>query len=104
MTKKKVERRGNAIAISEDKLAEEGYLSFTVIEPLFMFRPDLTAEQREEVVSELHRDAVGLELVPSPQDRGEGFPCPNGCGRMEKTRCKLKCPTCGYFDSCSDFQ
>ncbi len=29
--------------------------------------------------------------------------CPN-CGKdMDEDRCKLKCPKCGYFKSCSDF-
>ncbi len=29
--------------------------------------------------------------------------CPN-CGKdMDEDRCKLKCPRCGYFKSCSDF-
>ena len=29
--------------------------------------------------------------------------CPN-CGmKMDENRCKLNCPKCGYFKSCSDF-
>ena len=29
--------------------------------------------------------------------------CPN-CGmQMDENRCKLNCPKCGYFKSCSDF-
>ncbi len=29
--------------------------------------------------------------------------CPNCDSRMDSQSCKLKCPKCGYFKSCSDF-
>ena len=29
--------------------------------------------------------------------------CPNCDARMDAQSCKLKCPRCGYFKSCSDF-
>jgi hypothetical protein len=29
--------------------------------------------------------------------------CPTCGSEMQETRCKLKCPTCGFFLSCSDF-
>ena len=29
--------------------------------------------------------------------------CPNCDSSMDSHNCKLKCPKCGYFKSCSDF-
>jgi hypothetical protein len=29
--------------------------------------------------------------------------CPTCGSEMHESRCKLKCPTCGFFLSCSDF-
>jgi hypothetical protein len=29
--------------------------------------------------------------------------CPRCSARLEQRNCKLTCPTCGYYMSCSDF-
>ena len=40
---------------------------------------------------------------PAPQPQLAMRFCPNCSARLEEQHCKLKCPTCGFYLSCSDF-
>lgn len=42
-------------------------------------------------------DGAGAEAV----DPGQY--CPNCSTKLRESRCKLKCPECGFYLSCSDF-
>jgi hypothetical protein len=44
--------------------------------------------------------------APVQEDRYFGHPerfCPNCSAELKENRCKLSCPTCGFYLSCSDF-
>jgi len=50
------------------------------------------------------------ERVPQPEKQLErdkkvdvSTYCPNCGEQMQESRCKLKCKTCGFYLSCSDF-
>jgi len=49
----------------------------------------------------------GVEATPThcPLDTDEHHSvfCPTCSSRLEDSRCKLVCRTCGYFLSCADF-
>ena len=42
-----------------------------------------------------------LQATASPKDPSRF--CPNCSSEMKESRCKLKCPLCGFYLSCSDF-
>ena len=50
---------------------------------------------------------AAIETGPAqcPLDTGEHHSvyCPTCSSRLEDSRCKLVCRTCGYFLSCADF-
>ena len=47
--------------------------------------------------------------APPPRDNAPalkadpGQYCPNCSAKLRESRCKLKCPQCGFYLSCSDF-
>jgi len=43
----------------------------------------------------------GLEVGAKTADPGQY--CPNCSAKLRESRCKLKCPQCGFYLSCSDF-
>jgi len=56
------------------------------------------------------RDSESLPLIkqpvtiaPSPDPTQVSRFCPNCSTQLEDRRCKLTCPQCGFYLSCSDF-
>jgi len=47
------------------------------------------------------RNDKGQEPGAKKVDPGQY--CPNCSARLRESRCKLKCPQCGFYLSCSDF-
>lgn len=48
----------------------------------------------------------GRVILPERDARATPDPgqyCPNCSMKLRESRCKLKCPQCGFYLSCSDF-
>jgi hypothetical protein len=48
-------------------------------------------------------EALTEELACTRPDEHHSVFCPSCSARLEESRCKLVCRTCGYFMSCADF-
>ena len=42
-------------------------------------------------------------IQPERISADPGQYCPNCSAKLRESRCKLKCPQCGFYLSCSDF-
>jgi hypothetical protein len=49
-----------------------------------------------------HPAAAATDECPLPSEH-HSRSCPTCSSRLEDSRCKLICRTCGYFLSCADF-
>jgi len=58
----------------------------------------MSASEREQAEGE----RTGAKRVETALGRPERF-CPNCSGELRESRCKLSCPGCGFYLSCSDF-
>ena len=52
--------------------------------------------------TDAHPEAVAAETCTIPAEHHCVF-CPTCSSRLQESRCKLVCRTCGYFLSCADF-
>jgi hypothetical protein len=76
-------------------MAERGYNRFMA---------PINREQPEENLQRVRPTAPAAEEVESGAP--DGLPldyCPNCSARLASRQCKMICPRCGYFLSCSDY-
>jgi hypothetical protein len=64
-------------------------------------------ENRKEAEENLQRvQSTAREAAEGESGPPDGLPldyCPNCSARLASRQCKMICPRCGYFLSCSDY-
>jgi Zn finger protein HypA/HybF involved in hydrogenase expression len=53
--------------------------------------------------NEQPRTTPATEIEREVKASDPGQYCPNCSAKLRESRCKLKCPQCGFYLSCSDF-
>jgi Zn finger protein HypA/HybF involved in hydrogenase expression len=80
--------------------------------PLCYNRPAVKLAANREIVEALGKTAEASAAFESPvpaaqlstvRNEGASRYCPVCSQRLESRRCKLICPVCGYYMSCSDY-
>ncbi|HUA16040.1 MAG TPA: hypothetical protein VMG31_12150 [Verrucomicrobiae bacterium] len=61
-------------------------------------KTNTAGQEREAPTGSGNRPETGLKGAADP-----GQYCPNCSTKLRESRCKLKCPQCGFYLSCSDF-
>jgi Zn finger protein HypA/HybF involved in hydrogenase expression len=51
----------------------------------------------EDSVRQIEKTGTPINLVDAANY------CPNCSTRLKESRCKMRCPQCGFYLSCSDF-
>ena len=57
---------------------------------------------QSEAITDIDREQPQPEQCPIATEHHSVY-CPTCSSRLEDSRCKLVCRTCGYFLSCADF-
>jgi hypothetical protein len=65
-------------------------------------------EERESGTEQMHLGKLAANSEPAKVQRAERDTlalsyCPRCSARLKERSCKLICPNCGYYMSCSDF-